>query len=364
MPECEAFSLNESEDEAFSLSESDDEALIEPKGSFLKNVLNTNKRKLILGVIIGIVTVTSVCLILYLTQNEKIQYPSYSDIVKTLHTFSTDFTQNAKVINIGKSVNGRNISSISIKESESKKPLVWIVCGLHAREWTSPLTCLHFISNILKTSNNEEDDLLKSFRFKIVPVANPDGYEYSQVGYRLHRKNRRDSGCPETETNGVFDSSKGVDLNRNFPVGFTTHNNVCDDVYPGKEPFSEPETRALRDAFLADIPHIFLGIHGNAQALLTPLAYKYETAERKTLTIRDTSYKYGPASSVIYTVGGTMMDWVYEDLGVNRTFTLELKSLCDEDICHWQPDIEMAKKEIVPEAWDILIRILNRKSKI
>ena len=35
-------------------------------------------------------------------------------------------------------------------------------------------------------------------------------------------------------------------------------------------------------------------------------------------------YKSGEASSVYSTVGGTMTDWVYEGLGVVRTYILEL----------------------------------------
>ena len=42
---------------------------------------------------------------------------------------------------------------------------------------------------------------------------------------------------------------EGVDLNRNFPVGWEKRFGVCDSTYGGEEPFSEPETRALRDAF-------------------------------------------------------------------------------------------------------------------
>ena len=61
-----------------------------------------------------------------------------------------------------------------------------------------------------------------------------------------------------------------------------------------------------------------------------------------------------------------MMDWVAEDLGVKRTFTIELRSLCDGEteeltICHWQPDIDLARSEILPQAWEIFHRILNRQ---
>ena len=50
---------------------------------------------------------------------------------------------------------------------------------------------------------------------------------------------------------------------------------------------------------------------------------------------------------------------VPEELDVKRVFTVELKSLCDGDtyeltVCHWQPDITLARQEILPEAMEIL----------
>ena len=36
------------------------------------------------------------------------------------------------------------------------------------------------------------------------------------------------------------------------------------------------------------------------------------------------AYESGPANSLIDEFGGTMLDWVYEDLGVDRAYALEL----------------------------------------
>ena len=74
------------------------------------------------------------------------------------------------------------------------------------------------------------------------------------------------------------------------------------------------------------------------------------------------NYKSGEASSVYWrTVGGTMTDWVYEGLGVVRTYILELlrwamqdeivsftnaSSGCrgeDTDLCHFQFSVEIAR---------------------
>ena len=94
----------------------------------------------------------------------------------------------------------------------------------------------------------------------LVPVLNPDGYEYSRTKDRYWRKNRRKnsgSKCDEgilhhgfeDAANGVMVDSYGVDLNRNFGKEFGTASsgNPCDDTYRGTEAFSEPESAALRD---------------------------------------------------------------------------------------------------------------------
>jgi len=79
--------------------------------------------------------------------------------------------------------------------------------------------------------------------YYILPVVNPDGYEYSFTSERLWRKNRR-------KVSSV--NCSGVDLNRNFGYrwgGKGTSRNVCHDTYSGTGPFSEPETDAIRNFF-------------------------------------------------------------------------------------------------------------------
>jgi hypothetical protein len=71
----------------------------------------------------------------------------------------------------------------------------------------------------------------------MVPCANPDGFEYSRNHFSFWRKNRRKNA----------DGSFGVDLNRNFSVGFAPNKDTTSNVYSGPSAFSEPETAALRD---------------------------------------------------------------------------------------------------------------------
>lgn len=77
--------------------------------------------------------------------------------------------------------------------------------------------------------------------FYIVPVLNPDGYEYTHTIDRMWRKNRR---VPKTG------SCIGTDLNRNFGYkwgGLGASKNPCDETFRGTAAFSEPESKAIKD---------------------------------------------------------------------------------------------------------------------
>ena len=97
----------------------------------------------------------------------------------------------------------------------------------------------------------------------------------SKLENRLKRKNMANSGCPDPLYNGV-------DLNRNFPVGFNLSTNTnckgsrdgfcggCSNTFGGRQPFSEPETEALRSALTEAPPWLFIDIHASLGAWLTP----------------------------------------------------------------------------------------------
>ena len=57
-----------------------------------------------------------------------------------------------------------------------------------AREWMSPAVVTYFIRELTENSANNEE-LLDNLDWYILPVANPDGYTYTQFR-RFWRKNR------------------------------------------------------------------------------------------------------------------------------------------------------------------------------
>lgn len=71
------------------------------------------------------------------------------------------------------------------------------------------MVIMHLIKEL--TENYEEhEEMLELVRFFIVPIVNPDGYQYTHDTDRLWRKNLR--GYEEGVEEGCF----GVDCNRNY----------------------------------------------------------------------------------------------------------------------------------------------------
>jgi len=360
---------------------------------------NKTKRNICLFILASSFVLTSLILtgvgVSYQSEpSEILHYPGNEEISQIMENISATLAGvvHSSIETVGMSVESNpikllRISPLLVSGAESKlnnscgsHPLVWVVCGVHAREWTSPLACLEILKNIrdifLSRYGSHEDDVLKKFRYNFIVMGNPDGYIYSMsdVSRRMTRKNRAKIGCPLSEKDGV-------DLNRNFATGFNNgddcygdprcpfNSSNCSITYGGAHPFSEPETRTIRDAMRAEVPWLSLSVHGNGNIWSAPYASQLRPAtgvhmeDLEVLTERisqqfGSNYSYGCSSCVMYRGGGTLSDWVYEELGVNRSYVHELKALCDhfeamedEGKCLFQPSIADAHRLILPEAW-------------
>lgn len=130
------------------------------------------------------------------------EYRSYDNINDQLNYYKEIYPDLVKQISsVGKSHEGRNLNVIHITAAPlGTKPLIWIMAGQHAREWIAPAATFYFIELLLSDQKNSE--LLQNYEFAILPLVNPDGYEFTRTTNRMWRKNRR--------------APHGVDLNRNW----------------------------------------------------------------------------------------------------------------------------------------------------
>ncbi|MDF1882686.1 peptidase [Sulfurimonas sp. SAG-AH-194-C21] len=187
------------------------------------------------------------------------QYTSYVDCVTFFTNAALTNPELFTVDVIGQTHEGRDIIVVAITngvKEHQKKPALFFTGTIHAREWVGIEIALALGEYILEHASYDPklNDILNSTTLYMVPCANPDGFEYSRNHFAFWRKNRRLNA----------DGSYGVDLNRNFEVGFSQNNIMSSNVYSGENPFSEPETRALRDFFLLH-PNITIALDYHSQ---------------------------------------------------------------------------------------------------
>jgi len=116
-------------------------------------------------------------------------YQRLSNIFKFLSTIQSQYSSISGVETIGKSYAGNDLRLIRVGVNQAKKnkPVIWIDSGIHAREWIGPAFTTYFIQQLVDgySSNNADiKPLLEKFDFYILPVVNPDGYEYTHTNVR------------------------------------------------------------------------------------------------------------------------------------------------------------------------------------
>ena len=183
--------------------------------------------------------------------------------------------------------------------SAASKDGVFIIGGVHAREWGSCEICLNFAADLLEAYTSGTDlvyggksftaaqikALVEGLNLYVFPLVNPDGRHQSQTAVSYWRRNRNPADS------GGNPDCVGVDINRNydflwdFPnlfdpasyVGSYTTNDPCQlegntpgsGTYHGSAPFSEAETKNVR-WLLDTYPRIkyFVDIHSYSQLIL------------------------------------------------------------------------------------------------
>lgn len=168
----------------------------------------------------------------------------------------------------GYSYEKRPINSIFIGYRNRPNPIVLIDAGIHAREWHSRNIALNILYQLGKEADLGVNGILYNVSFLVVPNLNPDGYEYSYYHELLWRKNRRP----------VQNNCYGVDCNRNYDIEWSYGENEkdpCGYIYKGPEPFSEPETRIMRNIMTQINKEclMYISIHTFGNKILYPSGY-------------------------------------------------------------------------------------------
>jgi len=254
----------------------------------------------------------------------------------------------------------------------TEKGIAFVTCGVHAREYSPPELCSRWAEALVNGYGNDPDitSILDHTEVHLIMESNPDGRAIAEVNQGVFwRKNTR-PGCS-------FSSSRGVDLNRNFPFkwGYPggSSGSPCSATYRGSSPASEPEVSAIinyaesvfptsqrqndPDGADLDVPFpedttigVYLDIHAYSELILWPFAYEerycgnevgFNSFARKLKSYNNYALSGPFQPDFLYPASGVTDDYFYKELGA-AGMTYELGT-------SFYQDCFTAENEIFPD---------------
>lgn len=242
---------------------------------------------------------------------------------------------------IGQSLQKRNLYAVKVGEG---KPVGIAVYAIHAREWISARLALeHYRRGVYGS-------------VWLIPLANPDGAILSQQGKKVIKNDEYKpflSAYSDGELRLWKANARGVDLNVNFDArwgkGKQNVRRRGGENCVGGFPFSEPESRALRDFTLEIQPSYTVSFHTKGEEIYWYFGQPTKAALRDFRIGKALSQSTGyPLRLANGSVGG-YKDWCIQTLGI-PSYTVELG--CDR----WaHPLGESAYPEIKEKCADALL---------
>jgi len=251
-------------------------------------------------------------------------YHTYDEITRELGELAEEYPTITRLYDLGLTWEHRHIWAIKVSDhpeiEENGEPEVLYIGNIHAREVITPEVVMHFLNYLLSHYDSDPAirNLVDTRQLWLAPMMNPDGHAQIEKGNRWWRKNRRPNA----------DSTYGVDLNRNFSyrwgydeIGSST--NTWSDLYRGPAPFSEPETRAIRD--LVRTHHFVAAISYHSYGRLWLFSWSYIAANTphhevllelaRNMTAENGYLAGNAAMGTIYLVNGDTDDYFYGEQG-------------------------------------------------
>lgn len=252
-----------------------------------------------------------------------------------LRSIHSNHQKICQIKTIGYSIQDRPLLAMRITNEKIKgeKHQVLFLATHHAREWVATQMAMRLITYL--TENFAKDsrvtDLLNSTEIWVIPVANPDGYQYTFTNERLWRKNLRDN-----DNDGQITLADGVDLNRNFASHWGLDEEGSSPIpssgtYRGTAPNSEPETQAVVDFIRQHDFKYILSYHTHGNLILYPLGWQVKTASLDDpIFVAQAGTDVNPAiydsiagegydpgvGADLYITNGDFTDWTYGELGI------------------------------------------------
>lgn len=214
-------------------------------------------------------------------------------------------TQGVETFSIGKTVEDRDIWGVDFGSGSRK---VLMTGAIHAREWIASDLLRRLIRSLAR------EFPYSNLTVSVLPMLNPDGLVQAETNEEglIHRKRQK--------TN-----ANGVDLNRNFdvewhPEATSPHN------HPGEEPFSEPETRAIRAYVEKSNPEVLFDWHYRGGQI-----EGYGKAGQELAEIMAAVNDYQVIPKMHYIVRGSFGQWFLNEHDNRTALNIELDEYWPED---------------------------------
>ena len=262
-------------------------------------------------------------------------YYSYAEMENLLENLKGEYGDIMDFYSIGITYGGRNIWAVKISDNVSMdedEVEVLFLAAHHGNEKLGYQFLLSFIKYLCENcEGNDMGEVINNAEIFFIPMINPDGVENNT------RKNMKPNNVM---LENLFPIMRGVNLNRNYDAGWdewkpwyfvTTTSTPYGDLllqymgyppeYRGTKPFSESESRAVRD-FVEERNFIMAADYhtGAGKIIFYPFGYTDEPAsdEATFISIAENMSRINGCSFREAGVGvtGMAIDWMYGCKGI------------------------------------------------
>ena len=285
-------------------------------------------------------------------------YYSYDELTELLVQLQEEYSDILNYSSLGKTHEGRDIWLVKISDNvtiDEDEPEVLISGGVHGDEKQTYMVAIYSIKAIVENYTSANVNLSFTMRIRNVvnnskmyfmPMVNPDGCEAGV------RKNGRLNKCPLGKT--IF---RGVDVNRNFDFKweefdkhpfryrrsgmysssgmprffekthvkypfFDWRSVIGEGCYRGPYPFSEPESRAMKQFIENHSVIIYMDYHSYFESIQYPWGWTGDPTPDENIFVsiaenisNINGYKINQYGKN-YPILGLSKDWMYDKYGI------------------------------------------------
>jgi hypothetical protein len=268
-----------------------------------------------------------------------------------LNGFNDKYPDLVNVFSIGESVIGKDIWCIRLtnEKNETRKSSCLIDGCIHGSEWEGGEACLYLAEYLLINfdANETITHILNSSEVYIIPLLNPDGrevdYRYNENGIDLDRNFDIDFGRirgGSIPLGKLFGRIKISYLPLNWEREFT----ILHKLFPsfprwvsncGRNPFSEPESQAIRN-LIRELENNDFSFYVNCHTATHCIGYPwgvfkppFEKSKQEQYiydyvtdwVVKNTEYERVEDISVMdYKASGSSSDWCFKEFHIPSFF--------------------------------------------